>query len=173
MRLVDVICDKDSDVVAGMSAQKIREYPVNQGTMTYGFSTYEPELVENATDLLKKWNWYGAAEVEIKIDSKDGIPKLIEVNPRFWQHLQLSISCGLDLPFLLYQIAIDEDVDYPATYKKGVKYVNPAKDMLSLSNSLFNFQFTHFLSELVETYRGEKAYSIHDWARINMLMKWR
>jgi len=170
MRLVDVLCDKESNLVAGMTAQKIREYPVNQGTMTYGYSTYEPELLEIADDLLKYWNWYGAAEVELKIDSNDGIPKLIEVNPRFWQHLQLSISCGLDLPYLLYQIALGEDVEYPTRYKVGVKYINPAKDMLSISNSLFNLKLNKFASDLVETYRGEKAYSVHDWMRIDRLL---
>jgi predicted ATP-grasp superfamily ATP-dependent carboligase len=173
MRLVDLICDKDSHMAAGMTAQKIREYPVNQGTMTYGISTYEPELLEISEQLLNNWGWYGAAEVEIKIDPIEEVPKLIEVNPRFWQHLQLSISCGLDLPHLLYQIALDEYVEYPCEYKVGVKYINPAKDILSISNNIRNLQLKNFTLELFDTFKGEKAYSIHDWARLDMLFRLR
>jgi predicted ATP-grasp superfamily ATP-dependent carboligase len=141
--------------------------------MTYGLSTYEPELLEIAENLLKKWNWYGAAEVEIKIDPRDGVPKLIEVNPRFWQHLQLSIACGLDLPHLLYKIALEEYIEYPSTYKVGVKYINPAKDVLSISDNLKSMDVKKIALELFDTLKGERTYSIHDWARIDMLLKLR
>ena len=41
--------------------------------------------------------------IEFRIDSRDGVPKIMEVNPRFWGSLQLSILSGVDFPYLLYK----------------------------------------------------------------------
>ena len=59
--------------------------------------------------------------MEFKIDPRDGSPKLLEVNPRFWGSLQLAIEAGMDFPFLLYKMAIDGDIDSVKDYTLGVK----------------------------------------------------
>jgi len=42
--------------------------------------------------------------VEFRVDARDGTAKLMEVNPRFWGSLQLSILSGADFPYLLYNL---------------------------------------------------------------------
>lgn len=169
MRLVDVLFDKKSTPVAALTAKKIREYPVNKGTMTCGISTYEPELIDLAVKLLKNWSWYGAAEVELKIDPRDGIPKIIEVNPRFWQHLQLSIACGINLPYILYKVALNESIPFVSKYKIGLRYINPIKDFLSITSIIgkdFGAKRAH---EIIDSYKGEKTYSVHNRLILNSI----
>ena len=36
--------------------------------------------------------------VEFKHDERDGVPKLMEINGRFWGSLQLAIDAGVDFP---------------------------------------------------------------------------
>jgi len=59
--------------------------------------------------------------VEFRIDPRDGKPKLMEINPRFWGSLQLAIYSGVDFPYLLYKMAIDGDVEPVFEYKTGIK----------------------------------------------------
>ncbi|MDD5643850.1 MAG: ATP-grasp domain-containing protein [bacterium] len=44
--------------------------------------------------------WYGPVNVEYKISSEDGVPYLIEVNPRFWGYGYLAVGCGVNFPYL-------------------------------------------------------------------------
>jgi predicted ATP-grasp superfamily ATP-dependent carboligase len=59
--------------------------------------------------------------VEFKLDRRDGIPKLMEINGRFWNSLPLAIAAGVDFPFLLYQMATAGDAPECFNYRVGVK----------------------------------------------------
>ena len=59
--------------------------------------------------------------VEFKIDERDDVPKLLEVNARFWGSLQLAISSGVDFPFLLVRMARGDEVGGFVDYRVGLK----------------------------------------------------
>ena len=101
--------------------KRLREYPNSGGPSTLRESVRFPEIEEYATTLLKALDWHGVAMVEFRVDPRDGEPKLMEINPRFWGSLQLAIYSGVDFPYLLYKMAIDGDVEPMFEYKTGVK----------------------------------------------------
>jgi predicted ATP-grasp superfamily ATP-dependent carboligase len=76
--------------------------------------------VEACAGLLRGAGWTGVAMVEFKLDARSGIPRLMEVNARFWGSLQLAISAGVDFPFLLYRHALGERPSPPPAYRVGV-----------------------------------------------------
>jgi len=108
-----------------ISVQKrLRSYPSTGGpsTLRETIRNESSELVtEIAFKLLNKMKWTGVAMVEFRIDARDGIPKLMEVNPRFWGSLQLSILSGIDFPYLLYCILMGEDIKPVMDYKDGIQ----------------------------------------------------
>ena len=160
MHMVNVLLNRNSKPAVLFTAKKIREYPVTGGITTCGISTWEPDLMELSVKLLENWGWYGPAEVEFKIDPRDEKPKLIEVNPRFWQYLQLPIACGIEFPYLLYKIALDENIKPMPRYKIGMKYINPLKDMLSMLTILLNSRGNPKTAlSLFDSYRGDRTYS--------------
>lgn len=114
----------DSEPVALTVQRRIRSYPVSGGPSTLR-ETIKNETskvaIEIAFKLLKAMKWVGVAMVEFKIDSKDKTPKLMEVNPRFWGSLQLSILAGVDFPYLLYKMMMGEYINPVLDYKEGVK----------------------------------------------------
>ena len=55
---------------------------------------------------------------------RDGKPKLIEVNPRFWGSLQAAIVAGVDFPYLLYRLVIEGDIKPKLRYRIGCKCSN-------------------------------------------------
>ena len=77
--------------------------------------------------------------VEFKLDTKDGGPKLMEVNGRSWGSLPLSIVAGVDFPYLLHKIVTEGDVEPVFEYKTGVKcrWLIPG-DLLWFAASLWN-----------------------------------
>ena len=58
--------------------------------------------------------------VEFKQDERDGLPKLMEINGRFWGSLQLAIDAGVDFPALLLQPP-DALPSTPLPYRVGVR----------------------------------------------------
>ena len=111
----------DSEPRAVTVQKRIRSYPISGGPSTLRESIKNPELVEIAFELLKILKWQGVAMVEFRIDPRDNTPKLMEINPRFWGSLQLSIFSGVDFPYLLYKLVTEGDIEPVMDYKEGVK----------------------------------------------------
>ena len=103
--------------------QRIRSYPVSGGPSTLR-KTIKNETSEEAIKigfkLLKAMKWSKVGMVEFRIDSRDGSLKLMEVNPRFWGSLQLSILSGVDFPYLLYKMIMEGDIEPILDYNADV-----------------------------------------------------
>lgn len=81
----------------------------------------DPEMTASSHTLLKALNWHGVAMVEFRLDHRDHVPKLMEVNGRFWNSLPLAIASGVDFPFLLHRMALEGDIEPLNTYRVGVR----------------------------------------------------
>ena len=46
--------------------------------------------------------YHGIAHIEFKLDARDGVYKLMEINPRGWQFSYLATVCGVNLPYLAH-----------------------------------------------------------------------
>jgi predicted ATP-grasp superfamily ATP-dependent carboligase len=130
-----VLLDHNSDEVASFAYERVKEYPLSGGPTVVGISCKNDEVIRYAISLLKSIGWRGVAEVEFIIDQQ-GIPKLLEVNPRFWMPLNLAIQSGVDFPYLLYQLAMKNPVSKPETYTIPMKYrwVIPNEILWALSS---------------------------------------
>ncbi|MEM2169794.1 MAG: ATP-grasp domain-containing protein [Candidatus Bathyarchaeia archaeon] len=133
---VEILLNKNSEPRAVFVHKRLREYPVSGGPSTLRESVYAPELVELGVRLLKAMGWYGVAMVEFKVDPRDNIPRLMEVNPKFWGSIQLSIVSGVDFPYLLYRMATEGDIEPVLEYQPGVRcrWLLPGDILHFLSN---------------------------------------
>ncbi|WP_292385213.1 ATP-grasp domain-containing protein [Methanoculleus sp. UBA430] len=121
---VYTLLNERSELRAVTVQRRIRSYPISGGASTLR-ETIKDERSQAATEialhLLKAMRWSGVAMVEFRIDARDGSLKLMEVNPRFWGSLHLSILSGVDFPYLLYQMLRDGDVEPVPDYQEGVE----------------------------------------------------
>ena len=62
--------------------------------------------------------------LEFKRDAT-GLPRLIEINPRFWGSLELAIRCGVDFPRLYVAACLGQPFDPVLTYAIGRRHVLP------------------------------------------------
>jgi len=102
--------------------RRLREFPVTGGASTAAESFRDPRLQDYGTRLLEALKWHGVAMVEFKLDARDGDFKLMEINPKFWGSLDLSIAAGVDFPWLAARMAIDGDIEPVLEYREDVKF---------------------------------------------------
>lgn len=121
--------------------KRLRQYPIKGGPSTLRQSIRHPAAEKIAVKLLRKLKWFGLAMVEFKVDPRDGKPKLIEINPRFWGSLALPIAAGVDFPYLLYNLAVKKKVKPVKKYKLGVKSRWLAGDFLYLFSTKHKLKF--------------------------------
>jgi len=113
------LLDETSNVKAVFIHKKVRMYPVQGGPSTLREGVEHPRIMELGMSLLKSLKWVGVAMVEFKVDPRDGIPKLMEVNPRFWGSLHLAVISGVDFPYLMLRIARGDPFDPVLNYTVG------------------------------------------------------
>jgi predicted ATP-grasp superfamily ATP-dependent carboligase len=115
------MCCDHGRPVAVFCHQRIREKPPSGGVSVLRQSIPVDERARDyAQRLLGELRWNGIAMVEFKRDERDGIPKLMEINGRFWGSLQLAIDAGVDFPALLIEML--DNISMPAItdYRTGV-----------------------------------------------------
>lgn len=110
-----------------------REFPVTGGASTAAESYYDDDLKDQGVRLLKALKWHGVAMVEMKRDQRDGDYKLMEINPKFWGSLDLSIEAGVNFPYLAALMAFQGDIDPVFHYNIAQRFCWPfPQDLLHL-----------------------------------------
>jgi len=128
----------NGDPRATCTHRRLREYPVTGGPSTLRESVSHPAMEKIARDLLGHYQWHGLAMVEFKLRDSDKKPVLIEVNPRMWGSINLSILAGVDFPHLLYTMAMEGDVKPVFGHATGVFSRNCLSDAVAIGSYLFH-----------------------------------
>lgn len=116
-----------------------RAWPPTGGNSCFRESVpLNSEMRNYSEKLLNALDWHGIAEVEFRLDSRDNVPRLMEINPRFWGSLSVAVKAGVDLPYLLYRMTMDGDVQGVFNYKVGVKGRYFEHDLLHMVSLLTN-----------------------------------
>jgi len=106
---------KDGNILAGCLHKRIRSFSPAGGASVVKETVEDNylDIAGMAKNILEKLKWSGPVMVEFKIDLRDGKPKLIEINGRFWGALPLAIHAGVDFPHLHYLMAKGENFEKP------------------------------------------------------------
>lgn len=120
-RGVYALYNTDSDLVRVTVQRRLRSNPPEGGASTYRETITDPELITISDHLLGNLDWQGVAMVEYRIDARSGTPVLMEINPRLWGSLALSVFAGVDFPVELYRLAMGESVERDLEYDVGVR----------------------------------------------------
>ncbi len=105
--------------IAWFAHRRLREKPPGGGVSVLCESVQINTAMQTAASkLLSAAGWTGVAMIEFRV-AADGTPYLMEVNGRFWGSLQLAIDCGVDFPWLLYQLTDGLPTTPPKSYASG------------------------------------------------------
>ncbi len=77
--------------------RKLRVRPIHLGSATYVQLVDMPEVERQSEDFLASLGYRGLCGIEFKIDPRDGVAKLIEMNPRYGLWEDIGVPVGIDL----------------------------------------------------------------------------
>lgn len=103
---VDVLAGLDGTVIAAVPRSRER---VDSGVSIAGRTVRRDELSQTASDVARAIGLTGVANVQLRYSS-DGVPALLEVNPRFPGAMPLTIAAGVDMPSLLLDLVLGRPV---------------------------------------------------------------
>lgn len=146
------------EILTFWMGDKLREHPIKYGTATLSRSIYVPQVLESAIPLLKSLGYTGVCEIEFLCDSRDGVYKLIEINPRTWLWVGLAKSCGINYALYIYNYLNGIENTYPQEYKVGVKWINYVTDTVYSIVALFRGVLS--IREYIISLRGKKVKAI-------------
>jgi predicted ATP-grasp superfamily ATP-dependent carboligase len=81
----------------------------------------DEELVAGAAALLEALGWFGLAELQFLVGA-DGVPRLIDLNGRFYGSLSLAVAAGANLPAVWADLAVGRDPGPRVRARPGVRY---------------------------------------------------
>jgi protein-tyrosine-phosphatase len=109
--------------------ERLHEWPLTGGASTLRRAGGpEPELVEMTRRLLDRLDWHGVAMVEWRRE-ESGSLHLMEINPRLWGSLPLTIAAGVDMPKGLLDLAHGRPLRPGSGWKIGLVARNMTDDL--------------------------------------------
>ncbi|MDD5727329.1 MAG: ATP-grasp domain-containing protein [Victivallales bacterium] len=114
---------------AAMTYHNILDYPRNSGMGVVRETVKTPEMEAIGAHLLELLRWHGVAEIDFRWDGKN-TPLLIEVNPRFWGGLGQSIAAGWNYPKMVFDLAVNGDIEPVSPVPKNTRTFNPCLHFL-------------------------------------------
>jgi carbamoyl-phosphate synthase large subunit len=103
---VDVLANNDGTVVAAVPRTRTR---VDSGVSIAGQTVHDEGLEQTAAAVARAIGLRGVANVQLRRDT-EGVPALLEVNPRFPGALPLTIAAGVDMPSLVLDLALGREI---------------------------------------------------------------
>ncbi len=119
------------------------------------------KLRESARTFLNALGYYGYSCTEFKKDIRDGVYKLMEVNGRFNRSGLLSLKCGLNFPWILYNHLVNGVLpDADNKYQAKIFWIDEFKDMSVIVNFLLKNHFS--LIRFFQPYLRKKIFAVFD-----------
>jgi predicted ATP-grasp superfamily ATP-dependent carboligase len=124
--------DGNAHPLALFGYHRLREWPPMIGSNSLIESVPLRKLrdVKDVTlEYLTNLGYHGIMEAEFKLDPRDGIYKLLEVNARSWWQNSFPTRCGLNIILNAYLDSIGERTSYSEDYVAGIKWINFLEDV--------------------------------------------
>jgi predicted ATP-grasp superfamily ATP-dependent carboligase len=116
---VDAVMDVDHNLLAGVVYEKLRYYPPEGGSSVLNKSVHRPDILDAAVRVMTQLKWVGLCDFDFIQDPRDGIIKLMEINPRFPESFRATVAAGVDMTKILYQLAMGQTPEKQLEYKAG------------------------------------------------------
>ena len=137
---VEMFMDKEGNCKSFVLMDKLRWYPLDGGPSTINMTVKDEQIKQDCIALLQKMHWRGYASFDLIRDPRDGIAKILEINPRINGTIKICFFAGVNMALQHLQDAFDEPVtDFP-DYKEGLYLRFIHKDILWFIKSKDRFR---------------------------------
>jgi predicted ATP-grasp superfamily ATP-dependent carboligase len=133
--MFDGYFDEHSRCMFGMTAKKIRRFPVNTGVTSLGICAANETVHRTTTAFMQALGYRGILDIGYRRDQRDGTYKVLDVNPRIGCTFRLFAGAdGMDVARALYLDMTGQPVP-PSPASDGRKWVVEDFDCFSAFRS--------------------------------------
>ncbi len=115
----DIIMDGSQRVLANVVYAKLRFYPPDAGSSVLNMTVKRPDIIDHSIRIMHALEWQGICDFDYIVDPRDGLPKLMEINPRFPESYRATLSGGVDMTRMLCDIALGKHTEPELEYAEG------------------------------------------------------
>lgn len=143
--------------------RRIREWPLGFGNGCYIQSVQEPVLGQITGSFMKILGYYGIVDAEFKYDSRNGLFKFIEVNPRIWMQNSFPSRYGHNLPYFAYLDVLGKKLPggFARAPNESIRWVYLLEDIQSSKTSMQKRSLS--ILRWIKTFRFDNEYAIFSW----------
>ena len=126
---VQVFIDPRDGKTYSSVIHKQRFYPEKGGSSSCNMTITDDKTAQMCISILKDINWEGFADFDLIEDPKDGVLKVMEINPRIPACIKSAILSGMDYGTMIADVSLGKTLkEY--TYKPGQKLRHIGFEML-------------------------------------------
>lgn len=135
-----VFMDENGEAASAVLFDKTRWYPVTGGSSCCNTTRHDARIVSDCVRLLKTIGWKGYADVDLILDPRDGMAKVMEINPRATGGVKILFAAGVDAARQIVELALGLPVTHYPDYRDGVRLRFMHTDLLWLLQSPDRFK---------------------------------
>ena len=142
---------------------ELRAHPILFGSGSMVEPVVDTEIATLCDNFLRGVNYVGICEIEVKRDTRDGVVRLIEANPRYSVTADAAIYAGVDIGWLHYLDLIGEPIEPAEATKLNFRHVVLRRDIPALPRYVERGILTW--KQIRSSYKGKLAYfdfDLHD-----------
>jgi biotin carboxylase len=145
-----LVVDKDGDVKVCFCTRRLLNL-LRLGSSHAKAHELSPPgpYLEVVTKLIRETGFWGGVSVATKVDPRDGLPKLMEINVRFGTRLWHMTELGINAPLMCIQIAKGERIQGVKDYPVGTVFTEPVEELLQLGFWLLDSLFYNFSTRVL------------------------
>jgi D-aspartate ligase len=121
--------DDHGRVLGQFVGRKLRVLPIHLGSASFVQLVELPEVERLCANFLGRLSFRGRCGIEVKIDARDGHPKLIEINPRTGLWEDIGIGAGVDLAQQETRWLLEQPVQPQSVQRYDRKWVHVGRDL--------------------------------------------
>lgn len=125
---VAALGDGKGNMISAIPMRKL--YITDKGKAWAGVTLEDETLVDLARKFISATKWQGGFELEI-MRTKEGVPYIMEVNPRFPAWIYLTAAAGQNQPASLVKMALGEKVSPYTKYEVGKIFIRYSWDLIT------------------------------------------
>ena len=115
----EILLDREGKVRSCVTFNKVRWFPHNGGSSALSETVRRSDVDETSIRLLRGIGWRGYGDVDLIQDPRDGIAKVMEINPRITGCVKICFDAGVDFARQVVEDALDLPVTDYLDYKIG------------------------------------------------------
>ncbi|MGB7949506.1 MAG: ATP-grasp domain-containing protein [Candidatus Binatia bacterium] len=128
-----IALDKNRELKLALYVATLRNTLRETANLSTVAESLAPEdILCHAKMLLETLGWWGSATVQLKIDSRSDVPKLMEINPRPGIRLWQRTALGFNEPLICLEIARGQTMTAMPKYPPRILLIEPIEDFLGL-----------------------------------------